>query len=72
MRQPQDQNHKIGIEADRLMLRALALCPIAHLPAYCADVAVACRVGQMLSAHVTRLPWSSYMQFSLETALSEP
>lgn len=72
MRQPQGENYKIGIEAERLMLRALALCPIAHLPAYCADVAVACRVGQMLSAHVTRLPWSSYTQFSMETALRKP
>jgi hypothetical protein len=67
-----DESHKIGIEAERLMLRALALCPIAHLPPYSADVAVTCRVGQVLTAHVTRLPWDSYMQFSLLTALSEP
>lgn len=64
-----DDKIKIGIEAERLMLRALALCPIAHLPAYCADVAAACRVGQILSAHVTLLPWTNYMQFGLETAL---
>lgn len=69
MQQPHSENHKIGIEAERLILRALALCPIAHLPAYCADIAVVCRVGQMLSAHVTRLPWTGYMQFSLEAAL---
>jgi len=72
MRQPQVKKYKIGIEAERLMLRALSLCPITHLPAYCADVAVACRVGQMLSAHVTRLPWTTYMQFSLRTVLSKP
>jgi hypothetical protein len=63
---------KIGIEAERLMLRALAACPIAHLPAYCADVAAACRVGQALTAHVTLLPWTGYMQFSLETSLRQP
>ncbi len=67
-----DQSHKTGIEAERLILRALALCPIAHLPTYCADVAVTCRVGQLLSAHVTRLPWSRYMQHSLQAALSLP
>jgi hypothetical protein len=56
MRQPRVKKYKIGIEAERLMLRALSLCPIVHLPAYYADVAVACRVGQVLSAHVTRVP----------------
>lgn len=67
-----DDKFKLGVEAEHLMLRALALCPIVHLPAYCADVAVACRVGQALAAHVTRLPWTDYMRFSLETALREP
>lgn len=64
-----DDKIKIGLEAERLMLRALALCPIAHLPAYGADAAAACRVGQILSAHVTLLPWAGYTQFSLQKAL---
>jgi hypothetical protein len=68
----QGKKYRIGIEAERLMLRAIALCPIAHLPAYYADVAVACRVGQVLSAHATRLPWTTYMQLSLRTVLSKP
>jgi len=62
----------LAFEAERLMLRAIAPLSDAHLPAYYADVAVACRVGQVLSAHVTRLPWTTYMQFSLRTALSIP
>jgi hypothetical protein len=60
------------IDFERQELRALALLPIRHLPAYAADWSVTCRVGKAVAAPSALTPWSALHQLVLEITLSEP
>jgi hypothetical protein len=62
----------MSIEYERQELRALALLPIRHLPAYSADVDVTFRVGKAVAAHTELVPWDRFSQLNLKKSLSEP
>lgn len=55
----------LDIENARQAYRALKLSPIADLPAYSASAATTCRVGRMISAFASCLPWNTLIATDL-------